>query len=98
MVTHEKGMTESWTDISYEGKALRRNFKIIEAWSKKEAAKKAPDMDKFVQYTEAMSRTAQRHAKLIEIADSQPRLKNLEKLIEAIPAHVLAETKARLGM
>jgi len=92
------GLNIPWTDISYEGRALRRNFKVIEAWSIREAKKKKTDYDKFVQYTEIMSRIALRHYKLIELADAQPRLENLEKLVEVIPPHVLAEAKAKIGI
>ena len=43
-----------------------------------------------------MSRIAVRQAKLIEFVYLQPRLEYIEKLLDHIPANVIAEAKARM--
>ena len=90
--------TPAWNDVGHLGRALNRNFRFLETLSKKEIKKKTPDVEHFININNSMANTSLKLAKLIEMFDAMPRIKNLEKLIENIPPHVLAETKAKLGM
>lgn len=90
--------TTQWNDIGHIGRGLMRNFKFVETLSKKEAKKKTPDVESYLNFTNSMANTGMKLARIIEMYDAMPRIKNLEKLINSIPAHVLAETKAKLGI
>jgi len=88
----------AWTDLSFDGKEIRKITRRL--YHNLDVASKAknPDWDKITTKLEAVSRVSLRHAKIVEIVDTQPRIKNLEKLIESIPAHILAEAKAKIGI
>lgn len=88
----------AWTDISYDGKELRKYTRRMYNYLDKETKSKNPDWDKIFIKMEAVSRISSRHVKIIELADALPRIKNLEKLIKHIPADVLAEAKAKAGI
>ncbi len=90
--------TTQWNDIGHIGRGLMRNFKHAEKMMKKEMLKKKVDQDKFFKLSGDMANTGMKLARIIELFDATPRIKNLEKLISNIPPHILAETKARLGM
>ncbi len=90
--------TTQWNDIGHVGRALMRNFKVVEGWSKSEAKKKNPNHETYIQLTNTMANSGMKLARIIELYDAMPRIKNLEKLVNSIPPQVLAETKARLGI
>ena len=90
--------TVAWNDVGHIGRALNRNFLFLETLSTNEAKKKNPDIEHFIVVNNSLASTGIKLAKLIEVFDAMPRIKNLEKLIENIPPHILAETKARLGI
>lgn len=90
--------TTQWNDVGHLGRGLMRNFKIIEGWSKTEAKKKNPDYDTYLKLSDSMANTGMKLARIIEMYDAMPRIKNLEKLINSIPPHVLAEAKAKIGI
>ena len=89
-------ITEKWTDLSFEGKAIRRNFRFLDTTINKLCKQKDPDIDKILRLMEGLSRIAVRQIKLIEFVYLIPRLQYIEKLLDHIPSDVIAEAKARM--
>ena len=91
--------TTQWNDIGHIGRALMRNFKYSETVLKtKHNSKKAVDLEDILNLHNDMSNGGMKLARIIELFDAMPRIKNLEKLVNNIPPHILAETKAKLGI
>lgn len=90
--------TTQWNDIGHIGRALMRNFKFSETMIKKEMKSKKFDQESYLHYANDMASTGMKLSSIIKLFDIQPRIKNIERIIGAIPPQVLAETKARIGL
>jgi hypothetical protein len=77
------------------------NLLVKEIKAEEQALKKDPDhkidTENIINVTTTLSRAANTQAKLADMADHDKRLKNIEKLIEALPPGTLQELKAKMG-
>lgn len=91
--------TTQWNDIGHIGRALMRNFKYAETvLKKKHLTKSSADVDDILKLHADMASTGMKLGSIIKLFDTIPRIKNIERIIDAIPPQVLAETKARIGL
>ena len=92
----------AWTNLAYEGRYIRRAFtlttnrlKKLEKYTKEENY--TLDLDELDKITRIMIRTANMNADIIKVHDHDERLKNIEKLINAIPKKELEKAKLVIG-
>lgn len=93
----------TWTNLAYEGRAIRRAFTLvlrnlqnIEKQCKGDRSY-SPNLDDMENITRIMARIANVNSAIIKVHDHDERLKNIEKLINAIPKKELEKAKLVIG-
>jgi len=93
----------AWSNLEYEGRVIRRLFTLSKrklVYFEKQCKDNPdymPDMDELHKLILIYTKAANANLAIIGVVDHDERLKNIERLIENIPAHALMEAKAKIG-
>ena len=90
----------SWSNLSYYGKKLKRDFTHLNTLVNKAQQKEDLDeieIDTLLKMMKHKTTIALTITKIIELLDTTQRLDDIEKIIEAISPEALLEAKLSVG-
>lgn len=98
---------DNWANLSIYGRYISRSLKLLmkEVKAEEAVSKEQGDnyrmsdevVEKQVTILNALARAARTQAVLVDVADHDKRLENIEALLENIPQQVLEEAKMKVG-
>ncbi len=91
--------TSSWNNLSYYGRRLKTDFKIIHTLIQKTAKQPLKDqqIDTLLKMMKHKTTIAMTVTKMVDLLDTTKRIENIEQLIQAVSPEALAEAKRVLA-
>lgn len=94
--------SKKWTELSHEGRYIRRAFNLAGKILKdienkvKEDPTHVPDLERLEQIVSVMTKCAKMNTDIIKATDHDERLKNIELIIENIPPEIITQVRKNL--
>ncbi len=91
--------TSSWNNLSYYGKRVKTDFKILHKMIKTHADQPLDDqkIDTLLKMMKHKTTIAMTVTKIVDLMDTTKRIENIEKLLEAVSSEALIEAQQRIG-
>jgi len=91
--------TSSWTNLSYYGVKIRKDFTLCDTLIKKYRERDLDDIeiDTMLKMMKHKTTIATTLTKMMDIMDTTKRIENIERLIQAVSPEALAEAQKSLA-